>query len=153
MSIVNAPSRGNSLGVWKMATIVPSDPKEVLEFTLNNGAPGDKLKEDRPGSSPLYVAPFPGSFKLAKGMLRPFPRGAEARIMLVSARMMPSRWRGLVLRGIYVTTAKFLWSGQPRGIARRWLDIYIVFSFGLLQCTFRGSALVMWGVGCLSHRP
>ncbi|EFJ40325.1 hypothetical protein VOLCADRAFT_119992 [Volvox carteri f. nagariensis] len=84
LSLVNAPSRGNSLGVWKMATIVPTDPSESLEFTLNNGAGGDKLKEDRPGSAPLYVCPFPGSFKLAKGMLRPFPRGAESRIMLVS---------------------------------------------------------------------
>ncbi|GLC57318.1 hypothetical protein PLESTB_001211200 [Pleodorina starrii] len=84
LSLVNAPSRGNSLGVWKMATLVPTDPAESLEFTLNNGAAGDKLKEDRPGSAPLYVCPFPGSFKLAKGMLRPFPRGAESRIMLVS---------------------------------------------------------------------
>ncbi|GFR50917.1 hypothetical protein Agub_g13235 [Astrephomene gubernaculifera] len=84
LSMVNAPSRGNSLGVWKMATIVPSHPAEVLEFTLNNGAAGEKLKEDRPGTAPLYSCPFPGSFKLAKGMLRPFPRGAESRIMLVS---------------------------------------------------------------------
>jgi hypothetical protein len=29
LSMVNAPSRGNSLGVWKMATIVPTDPQEV----------------------------------------------------------------------------------------------------------------------------
>ena len=60
----------------------------MLEFTLNNGVPaGDvaRFKEDRPGSGPVYSCPFPGSFKLAKGMLRPFPRGAEARIMLVRA--------------------------------------------------------------------
>ncbi|KAG2447799.1 hypothetical protein HYH02_007256 [Chlamydomonas schloesseri] len=87
LTMVNAPSRGNSLGVWKMATIVPTDPAEVLEFTLNNGAAGAdaaRFKEDRPGAAPVYCCPFPGSFKLAKGMLRPFPRGAEARIMLVS---------------------------------------------------------------------
>lgn len=84
LSMVNAPSRGNSLGTWKMATLVPSDPAEQLEFTLSNGAAGSALKEDRPGAGPHYTCPFPGSFKLLKGMLRPFPRGAESRIMLVS---------------------------------------------------------------------
>lgn len=87
MSMVTAPSRGNSLGVWKMAVIVPSVPDEVLEFYLSNGQTGAQLKEDRPpGVSPLYAAPFPASFKLVKGMLRPFPRGAESRIMLVRTR-------------------------------------------------------------------
>lgn len=85
LSMVNAPSRGNSLGTWKMATLVPSDPAEQLEFTLSNGAAGSALKEDRPGAGPHYTCPFPGSFKLLKGMLRPFPRGAESRIMLVGA--------------------------------------------------------------------
>jgi hypothetical protein len=58
---------------------------QTLEFTLNNGLAGDKFKEDRPGNSPLYTCPFPGSFKLVKGGLRPFLRGAESRIMLVRA--------------------------------------------------------------------
>ncbi|KAG2492426.1 hypothetical protein HYH03_009369 [Edaphochlamys debaryana] len=84
LSMVNAPSRGNSLGVWKMATIVPTDPEETLEFVMTNGGAGAALKEDRPGVGPHYTAPFPGSFKLVKGMLRPFLRGAESRIMLVS---------------------------------------------------------------------
>ncbi len=83
LPMVNAPSRGNSLGTWKMATLVPSDPAEQLEFTTTNGATGSALKEDRPGAAPHYTCPFPGSFKLLKGMLRPFPRGAESRIMLV----------------------------------------------------------------------
>lgn len=83
--MVNAPSRGNALGVWKMATLVPTAPDEALEFYLNNGPASDKLKEDRPGgSTPHYVMPFPGSFKLMSGIVRPFPRGSEARIMLVS---------------------------------------------------------------------
>ena len=44
---------------------------------------GDKTKADKPGNAPLYHIPRAGSFKLSCGQVKPFPRGAESRIMLV----------------------------------------------------------------------
>ncbi|MEW5320338.1 MAG: hypothetical protein WDW38_011418 [Sanguina aurantia] len=82
----NAPSRGNALGSWKMAAVIPTaaGEDEALEFYLSNGLRHREAKEDRPAAGQLYRCPFPGSFKLVKGALRPFPRGAESRILLVS---------------------------------------------------------------------
>ena len=42
------------------------------------------MKEDKPGNAPLYILHTPSSFKLSFGQLKPFPRGADARIMVVS---------------------------------------------------------------------
>jgi hypothetical protein len=44
---------------------------------------GALLKEDKPGNAPLYHIPLAGSFKVARGQVKPFPRGAESRMMLV----------------------------------------------------------------------
>jgi len=83
-SMVSASSRGNVLGTWKMATVVPATEGEEIEFYLSNGLQGDKVKEDKPGYGALYRAPGNGSYKLMRGLIKPFPRGAEGRIMLVS---------------------------------------------------------------------
>ena len=37
MAMVTPGSRGTSLGTWRMATIVPTDAEEQLEFFLTNG--------------------------------------------------------------------------------------------------------------------
>lgn len=84
VAMVTPNSRGSSVGTWRMATIVPSGPHEQLEFYLSNGEQGDKLKEDKPGYAPLYHLPSPSSFKLCFGQLRPFSRGSDPRIMVVS---------------------------------------------------------------------
>ena len=55
-----------------------------LEFFLTNGEVGDKLQEDKPSSGELYTLPTPSSYKLSFGGIRPFPRGADERVMLVS---------------------------------------------------------------------
>eukprot|EP00798_Chlamydomonas_sp_ICE-L_P011612 gene11612-34319_t len=68
--MVNPSSRGNQLGTWKMATIVPATDDEYLEFYLSNGSNGNDLKEDRPGGGvPSYQAPRAGSFKLVRGQV------------------------------------------------------------------------------------
>jgi hypothetical protein len=56
-----------------------------LEFFLTNGESGDRLKEDRPSAGQsLYILPTPSSYKLSFGGIRPFLRGADERVMLVS---------------------------------------------------------------------
>jgi len=106
MRMVSASSRGNELGRWFTGVVVPSGEEgETLEFYLTNGKSGADLKEDRPSRSasgagasgqpgggagdkhaggPVYTLPRAGSFKLSWGSIRPFPRGAEPRFMLVS---------------------------------------------------------------------
>ena len=37
-----------------------------------------------PCTAPLYCLPTPSSFKLSFGQIRPFPRGADERVMVVS---------------------------------------------------------------------
>ncbi len=68
-------------------------PAQALEFYLSNGASSSgQYKEDRApastvtGASGLYCLPRAGSFKLIRGQVKPFTRGAEARFMLVGAR-------------------------------------------------------------------
>jgi len=78
-------SRKVQMGMWKLGTVVPVDDGEVIEFYLSNGRPeNDGLKEDRGSGGSLYKLPSPASFKLSSGRLRPFPRGAEERVMVVS---------------------------------------------------------------------
>ena len=55
-----------------------------LEFYLTNGETSDRLQEDRPSSGSLYTLPTPSSFKLSFGGIRPFMRGGDERVMLVS---------------------------------------------------------------------
>ncbi|KAG1676847.1 hypothetical protein FOA52_010356 [Chlamydomonas sp. UWO 241] len=72
------------LGTWKLATIVPSVEGEVVQFYLSNGLTGSKGAEDKPSGGGLYRMPTPSPFKLTFGRLRPFPRGGDERIMVVS---------------------------------------------------------------------
>ncbi|KAL6753958.1 sucrose-6F-phosphate phosphohydrolase-domain-containing protein [Haematococcus lacustris] len=102
LRMVSASSRGNALGRWFMGVVVPEGEGEMLDFFLTNGKTGSELKEDRPTASKasmgsvrpgssgrgdgglVYTLPVAASFKLSWGAIRPFPRGAEPRYMLVS---------------------------------------------------------------------
>jgi hypothetical protein len=84
-SMLMPSNRRGELGLWKMACVVPSCEGEQIEFFLSNGLQGDKMRVDKPGSGPLYTLPACGSFKLTFGQARPFTRGGEPRVMVVSA--------------------------------------------------------------------
>lgn len=79
-TMLNAPSKGSVFGNWKFIDIIATSPDDKLEFVTSN----DDGKEDRPYSGATYQLPIPGAFKLVRGGLRPFVRGLQPRVMLVS---------------------------------------------------------------------
>ena len=83
-AMVKTSSKGSALGLWNVASVVPACEGEQIEFFLSNGEIGERLQEDKPGNAPLYCLPTPSSFKLSFGQIRPFLRGADERVMVVS---------------------------------------------------------------------
>lgn len=79
-ALLNAPSKGSVFGTWKFIDVIANNMDDKLEFTTCN----EEGKEDRPPSGAVYQLPVAGAYKLVRGTLKPFARGLQPRIMLVS---------------------------------------------------------------------